>query len=115
MEIQQASLKPLTENLPALPASTLIICSRNRPRLLVEVVDSVLAGEAVPRELLIIDQSDQINPALESYTTERDCAVRYIWTDQVGRSRATNRGIALASHELLVFTDDDLLVAPDWY
>ena len=115
MQIQQSGLKPPTEDPAALPASTLIICSRNRPRLLVEVVDSVLAGEAVPQELIIIDQSDKINPALESYTTERECVVRYVWTDQVGLSRAENRGIALASHELLTFTHDDVQVAPDWY
>src|SRR5579859_8077465 len=47
-----------------LPPTTLIICSRNRPQLLQEAVESVLRGREVPTELLIIDQSQAAHPAL---------------------------------------------------
>lgn len=99
----------------ALPAASLIICTRNRARLAAETVDSILRGDAVPAELVVVDQSEAPNPAIAALDGARGCAVRYVRTPTVGLSRARNLGIAAASHELLVFTDDDVLVAPTWY
>lgn len=97
-----------------LPACSLIICSRNRPRILADSVASVLAGAEVPAEIVIVDQSNAANPELATLTTDRPCRIRYIWTQSVGLSRANNMGSAAASHELLAFTHDDVLVSPTW-
>jgi GT2 family glycosyltransferase len=83
--------------------------------MLVETVESVLKGHAVPAELIIIDQSSVPNPALAAFETDRACDVRYIWQPIPGLSRARNVGIAAARHDLLVFTDDDMWVAADWW
>lgn len=98
-----------------LPPTSLIICSRNRPKLLVEAVASILQGEQVPTELLVIDQSDAPHATLCTMTRVRTCTVRYVWTQSVGLSRANNLGIALAQYEILVFTHDDVLIAPNWF
>jgi len=99
----------------SLPAS-LIICSRNRPALLRDTVASVLAGEAVPAELVVVDQSDAPHPELSTLTTERACAIRYLWEPRVvGLSRARNAGIAAARHDILAIIDDDMFVAPGWF
>ena len=47
--------------------------------------------------------------------TSRGCEVRYLWSQSVGLSRANNTGIAAAKHDALVFTHDDVLVAPSWH
>jgi GT2 family glycosyltransferase len=95
-----------------LPVS-LIICSRNRAQMLAATVESALQAEAIPAELIIIDQSDSPDaPLVERFG--RLCNLRYIWSETRGLSRANNRGAELARHELLVFTHDDVLVAPDW-
>ncbi len=99
----------------SLPQTSLIICSRNRPALLAESVNSILAGAAVPTELLIIDQSDDPHPALRTLSSARRCEVRYLWTQSVGLSRANNFGIAAAHFDLLVFTHDDVVVTPTWF
>ena len=39
---------------PSLPPTSLIICSRNRPALLRKTVESVLQGDEVPTELIIV-------------------------------------------------------------
>jgi GT2 family glycosyltransferase len=96
-----------------LPVS-LIICSRNRPDLLAESVDSILQGDHMPAELIVIDQSDVPHAALAVRSGERGCDLRYLWTRSVGLSRANNLGIAVASHSLLVFTHDDVLVSREW-
>ena len=99
----------------ALPATSLIICSRNRPTLLLDTVMSVLSGDDVPTELIIIDQSDTPNAELAEMSTERECELRYYTSSSVGLSRARNEGIEAARHDVLVFTDDDMLVSASWF
>src|SRR4051794_22031652 len=93
---------------------SLIICSRNRPKLLVESVDLILQGDYIPAELIIVDQSDAPHAALAARPGERGCDIRYVWTRSVGLSHANNVGIAAASYSVLVFTHDDVLVTPEW-
>lgn len=103
-------------SLPAsLPATSLIIPSRNRPEFLLATVESILQGDEVPSELIIIDQSNAPNPALAALTTHGTCDIRYLWTQSVGLSQANNSGIAAARHDVLVFTHDDVVVTPTWF
>jgi GT2 family glycosyltransferase len=96
-----------------LPASV-IVPTRDRPELLVECVRSILAGDERPREVVIVDQSTVENRELAGIGTVQGCVVRYLRVTSVGSSAARNEGIAAASEDILVFTDDDILVAPDW-
>ena len=97
-----------------LPPVSLIICSRGRPKLLIETVESILAGDELPQELIMIDQSEEENRVLAAMTSDR-CELRYVHTDRTGVSRGRNEGVRLAQHELLVFTDDDVLVDRSWF
>src|SRR5262249_55196610 len=102
--------------LPApLPCSSLIICSRNRPRLLVDTIRSVLKGDEVPTELVIVDQSDAPYEAFSQWRLEQACELRYLWKPSLGLSRGRNEGIAAARHNLLVIIDDDMFVASRWF
>jgi GT2 family glycosyltransferase len=99
------------ENPARLPAASLIIASRNRPAMLSDAVGSVLAGKEAPAEIIIVDQSDTRLAELA-----REATVSYVWSRGiVGVSQARNAGSALARHEVLIFLDDDILVAPGWY
>jgi GT2 family glycosyltransferase len=98
-----------------LPPTSLIICSRNRPQLLLETVQSVLQGDDVPTELIIVDQSDAPHAQLATLTSDRPCAIRYLHVQSRGVSQARNDGIAAAQYDILAFTDDDVFVAPAWY
>jgi GT2 family glycosyltransferase len=94
--------------------TTLIVCSRDRPAFLSSVVASILDGSQVPDEILTVDQSIQPHPELAAFTSAR-CSFRYIHSESVGLSRSRNIGIAAASHPIIVFTDDDVLVPPEWF
>lgn len=98
-----------------LSPSSLILCSRNRPAMLAALVMSILEGEEVPTELIIIDDSDSTNDLLSSLVTERPCEIRYVWNRSRGLSRANNRGMALARHDVFVFTQDDMMVTKSWF
>jgi GT2 family glycosyltransferase len=98
-----------------LPATSLIICTRNRPRLLSDTVDSVLAGHEVPTEIVIVDQSAQQHSVLATLKPDRACAIHYVWSHSVGLSRARNEGLMAAHHEWIAIIDDDMYVHPDWF
>jgi glycosyltransferase involved in cell wall biosynthesis len=98
-----------------MPPTSLIICSRNRPGLLLDSVVSVLSGNVVPNEILIMDQSDEEHPVLATLGDVYGCYIRYVRTNARGECPARNEGILLACHELLVFTDDDVIAPPEWF
>src|SRR5260221_8069879 len=106
--------KAVADARPDLPPTSLIVCSRNRPQLLVDTVHSIVTAEAIPTELIVVDQSDRPNPALEQMSPSAGCQIRYLWTRTVGLSRANNLGIAAARYDLLIFTHDDVFVSADW-
>jgi GT2 family glycosyltransferase len=94
--------------------ASLLICSRRRPQLLEDTVNSVLQGDTLPSEIVIIDQSDQPHPSLSQRKSESGCDIRYIWSQSTGLSRGRNQALAAARYEALVFIDDDMYVDPGW-
>jgi len=97
-----------------LPPSSVIVCSRNRPRYLLETVESVLRGGERPTEIVIVDQSDAPHPTLGAIGSRGGCAIRYLHSGERGVSRARNAGMRAAATGLLVYTDDDVFVHHDW-
>jgi GT2 family glycosyltransferase len=83
--------------------------------MLADTVASILRGNRLPTELVIIDQSDTRNTTLELMPAVPGCEMRYLWTHLVGLGRARNAGIAAARYEILAFIDDDMWVPADWY
>lgn len=94
--------------------TSLIICSRDRPRLLSDAVDSILAGEVLPDELVIVDQSEARDPRFSDPAQDEPCEVRYSYVAFRGLSRARNEGVRTARFPILLFTDDDVLVSRGW-
>lgn len=95
--------------------TSLIIPSRNRPDLLEATVRSILRGDEIPTEMVIIDQSDCPHPTLPTFSSDRACEVRYFWTNSRGVSQARNEGILASRYDILVFADDDVLADPAWF
>lgn len=94
--------------------ATVLICSRDRPALLADTVRSVLGGSAVPRELLVVDQSAAPAEDLSGLGAARGCEVRHLRTTTPGLSRARNAGLRAATSAVVVLLDDDMLVEEDW-
>lgn len=98
----------------ALPPASLVIPSRNRGEMLVETVRSVLRGDEVPAEIVVVDQSDVPNRMLEELARDHEGRVRYLWGRNRGVSRARNEGIWQTKHDVLLFVDDDVRVTATW-
>jgi GT2 family glycosyltransferase len=99
----------------SLPLASLIIASRDRPDLLADTVASILQGEEVPAEMVIVDQSHNSHPTIGKLQVSRGCQVRYLWVQTTGLSRGRNTAIAAARYDILTVIDDDMYVAPDWF
>lgn len=98
-----------------LPHTTIVICSRNRPQLLLDTVNSVLRGNERPDEMIIVDQSDAPHPILSNATKSAACSVRYLWMQRPGVARARNLAVATAGHSICVLIDDDMFVEENWF
>ena len=91
-----------------------VICTRNRAEPTARCVQSLLAGETAPIELLVIDQSDgrETEQALQPFID--DPRLRYVRSAQRGKGKALNEALRLARGEILVCTDDDCQAPPGW-
>jgi GT2 family glycosyltransferase len=96
---------------PVLPVSV-VISSRNRPRLLTDTVDSICRGDQLPAEIVVIDQSDE--PQAPGAWAGAPCEIHYLPTHARGLSRGRNTGAKTARHPLLVFVDDDMQADRQW-
>lgn len=78
-------------------------------RTLARALDSVLAQEHRPLEIVIVDDgSSDASPAIAAdYAQRHPDLVRVLRQDNAGPARARNRGIAEATGDLLAFNDAD--------
>lgn len=93
---------------------SVVVCSRNRPRLLADTVASILSGDDVPSEVVVIDQSADPTDLTVDVPRPPECLVRHVRSQERGLSRARNHGAALAAHDVVVFVDDDMKADPGW-
>lgn len=101
----------------SVPAVSLVICTRDRAPQLARALKSL---EAIrfdrPWELVLVDNgsSDGTPDLLAEFSRRFAVTARVVREEQRGLARARNRGLALASGELVAFTDDDCYPAPDF-
>ncbi len=98
-----------------LPPTSLVLSTRGRPAFVDDLVTSISAGDEVPTEFVIIDQSDAPHPVLATGHVDGRCEIRYVWSPERGLSRGRNLGIATARHDIIAFLDDDMFVPPAWF
>jgi GT2 family glycosyltransferase len=97
-----------------LPISVVIPTYR-RENVLIETIRYLLSLEPGPAEILVLDQTEQHQEAVESALRDWEGAgaVRLIRLDEPSIPRAMNRGLSEASQELILFVDDDIVPDPD--
>src|SRR5262245_12762198 len=106
--------------MPARPIDiTILICTRNRDRLLGETLDS-LAQLRVPEpwhcEVLIVDNgsTDRTRATVLGRVAKFTLPLRYLCEATPGKSSAMNAGITASTAEIIACTDDDVRVSRDW-
>lgn len=98
--------------------ASVIVCTYNRAESLQDTLRAIRAqkfSSPLHWEVVVVDNNstDQTRKAVEE--AQRDWpTLRYEFEPAQGLSHARNRGISVASGEVLLFTDDDVLPEPTW-
>lgn len=92
-----------------------VIPTVNRPHLIVRCLGSIFAGELLPDQVIVCDQShgEETRQAVAklAYAPVR---TDYLRLRRPSASRARNVGLHAARTDLVAFIDDDCVAAPRW-
>ncbi|HVT76539.1 MAG TPA: glycosyltransferase [Acidimicrobiales bacterium] len=88
------------------PPLSIVVPSRDRPEQLARCVASVRAAMGPEDELIVVDSASQPPIALAD--------TRVVRVERPGVNRARNAGWHAATHDLLAYVDDDVVVDPGW-
>lgn len=96
---------------------SVIICTYNRSKLLIETIESILNVAKVRNdfELLIIDNNSKDNTKQAVQRFLSDPRVIYKCEYNQGLSHARNRGMEEARGEILVYLDDDIELVDNYF
>jgi glycosyltransferase involved in cell wall biosynthesis len=99
------------------PTTTIIVCTRNRATALERALTSIVRDlSEVPREIIVVDNgsTDNSREIVDTIATVTSHSVKYVYEPKPGHSNAKNAGVRHAAGDLLLFTDDDVVVHSGW-
>lgn len=100
------------------PRISLIVCTRNRAARLSRFLDRVAQLEPPPGgwELVLVDNAstDGTKDVLATFAGTAPITVHSVYAPVPGLARSRNTGLAAASGDILVFTDDDCYPQADY-
>ncbi|MFH1404258.1 MAG: glycosyltransferase [Candidatus Altiarchaeota archaeon] len=100
------------------PKISIIICSRNRSRMLRDSLASLSPDEmnAVHAELVLVDNNseDDTTSVMNSFKEKAPFPVKVLSEEKIGVSNAKNTGLKAAEGDIIVLTDDDCHLADDY-
>lgn len=102
----------------AKPVVSIIICTRNRAQELAATLQTLAAcaiPASLPTELLVVDNASiDDTPQMLARLPFTNLECRVLQEPRGGKSRALNTAMKAAQGQILLFTDDDVRVPPDW-
>jgi GT2 family glycosyltransferase len=106
--------------LGAITTVDVVVPTKNRPQRVGRLVRELLAQRVPIDTLIIVDQSEAadgralVETALAGAPPDRRPALRYVWDRTIdGAAAARNRGLDLATGDVVVCVDDDMVAEPD--
>lgn len=99
---------------------SLIVCTRNRAdalAALLERLETVPIPDGMDVEMVVVDNgsTDSTPEVLASAAGRLPMPLAVVTEQRPGLARARNRGLAQARGDIVAFTDDDCLPAPDFW
>lgn len=117
--LKESSPAPSVPAAPVLLPCSAVIATRHRADPLRRTLDSLLAQDALPSELLVIDGSDadlgetaRVCRELAPRFDARGCRLAHHRAALRGAAPQRNEGVALARERHVLFLDDDILLEP---
>lgn len=96
----------------AAPASvSVVICTRDRPAELARCLASIPQQSRPPDQIVVVDNCSRSS---EVEAVCRAAGVHYVYEPRPGLDIARNAGAEAATGEIVAYTDDDVVLHPDW-
>ncbi len=92
---------------------SVVVCTRDRSEALRQCLDSLLTCQPAAAEIVVVDNASRTDDTRRMLEQDYP-SVRYVFEPRPGLSIARNRGIAESRGEIVAWTDDDVIVTPEW-
>ena len=122
--IAELMQQTLNQNLPPAPSATVsvpvtvAVCTRDRPTDLANCLAALQRLDYPSLEILVVDNAPSTDATQRLVQDLAQSAftppVRYVQEPRPGLDWARNRAILEATGEIIAYTDDDVIVDPDW-
>jgi len=89
--------------------SSVIICTKDREKDLINCINSINKQTFLPNELIIVDDGN-LNKSKIKIIINKKIKLKYIKTNRAGTSVARNIGVKNASGDIIFFFDDDVIL-----
>jgi GT2 family glycosyltransferase len=110
-ELPEVEIRPAQHHLPPI---SVVVCTRDRPGHLRDVLENLVQLQYPHFEVLVVDNNPDsgLTPAVVESFAGR--TVRMVDAPGEGLSIARNVALRNAKYNVVAFTDDDVLVDPHW-
>ncbi|HEY9045385.1 MAG TPA: glycosyltransferase [Ohtaekwangia sp.] len=102
----------VSEKIPLTCRATVVICTRDRAQNLHRCLTGLTQQVCKPSEIIVIDNASRHDDTRK--TVEAFSNVKYIREDNPGLDIARNTGAREASEPIILYTDDDTDIHPQW-
>ncbi|MBB2990463.1 glycosyltransferase involved in cell wall biosynthesis [Mycolicibacterium iranicum] len=115
VRLQIPSAADIDEPVPAVsPPVSVVLCTRDRPDQLADALQSLLSLDYPEFEIVVVDNASRTDATAQVVAALGDPRVRRVCEPVPGLSTARNTGLRAARHAVVAFTDDDVVVDPQW-
>jgi GT2 family glycosyltransferase len=105
----------MTDGAGGIAPTSMIVATRNRAGMLLELLESLARCAPLPDEVVVVD--DGSDAPVDASLRDRDLPFRLRVlrnATATGPGAARNRGVHASRGDVLLFTDDDCVVDPSW-
>jgi GT2 family glycosyltransferase len=95
------------------PSVSIIIPTYNRGSITCETLGHLLRQDYPNFEIIVIDQSSVVEPAVDQFYRDNREKIRYYRLDRPALPYARNSGIKLSKGDILLFLDNDIIPFTD--
>ncbi len=97
---------------PADGSVSVVVCTRDRPEQLAQCLRSLQNLSQAPHQILVVDNAPRTDATRQLVAQMPD--IQYVLEPRPGLSVARNTGISHSTGDIIAFTDDDVVVHPEW-
>ncbi|ORA02102.1 glycosyltransferase family 2 protein [Mycolicibacterium bacteremicum] len=114
LDLPRPTRDPDVSTAAVLPPISVVLCTRERPEDLAGALASLSTLDYPDFEIIVVDNAPVTDATARVVAGAADARIRRVLEPVAGLSNARNAGLRAARHDIVAFTDDDVVVDPYW-